>query len=226
MAGGGTGSCTKTPVVCSDQAIAKLDLKVPAATELIVNTPDGTGWSSTIDASGGGVLPTDSYVYATFGATGLVKVALGDQAALDSMGWDIAFRRFIIRLNGGDSGPSCTGAAALPMGTSYEQVTQVPSAATFAVDDFLDAPPGCGFLDDGSGLTTSPATALASFYAYTTCVTMTGRVFVVQTASGRHLKLTVSTYYATEAGQTMCNTSGSSGTTPGGTVRLRWAFLD
>lgn len=224
--GGGSGMCAKTPVECSDQAILGLDLKKDASPAVILNTADGMGWRSTVDSTGGGFMPTQSYVYAKFGATGLEKVAVGDEAALDSMDWDIAFRRFVIRLNGGDSGPSCVAAVGLPMGTSYDSVTQAPSGAQYVIDNFLDKAPTCSFIDDMSGLTTSPMTALASFYQYSSCVAMTGKVFVVQTREGRHVKLTVYTYYSTEAGQTMCNTSGSSGGAPGGTVRLRWQFLD
>jgi hypothetical protein len=55
---------------------------------------------------------------------------------------------------------------------------------------------------------------------------MTGRVFILKAGNGRHVKLTVDTYYATQAGQGACNTSGASGGVAGGTIRMRWAFLD
>jgi HmuY protein len=225
----GTPICGRTPVDCSDQAIAQLDLKLTPAPGLISNTPLDGGFLSVIDATAGGSPPTAGYVYGTFTAAGLTRVALQDQAALDALDWDIAFRRFVIRLNGGDSGPACTGAVALPQGTAFDAVTQPPAAAPFAVDDFLSGAPNCTFQDDGSGLTTSPATALAnsgaSFYAYTSCVQMTGRVFVVRTRFGRHLKLEVTGYYSTEVAQQNCNQGLSPGA-PGGTIRVRWAWLD
>lgn len=226
--GGGTGTCTMpTPVACSDAAISQLDLKVPVSPDGVTsNVADGTGWISTINAVAGGLTPTQSFVYAKFDATGLVKVGLGDQDALDSMDWDIAFRRFVIRLNGGDSGPSCVAAAVTAPGTAYGSVTAVPTGLAWEVDNFLDREPGCAFVDDGSGLGTSPDTALADFYQYTTCVSMSGRVFIVRTRDGRHLKLEVTTYYATVAAQTSCNMTGSSGGTAGGTVRVRWQYLD
>ncbi|MEW5739073.1 MAG: HmuY family protein [Myxococcota bacterium] len=225
--GGGSGMCMATTVACSDAAIIELDLKTPVSPDGVTsNVADGTGWLSTIDARAGGLTPTQSYVYAKFTATGLVKVELGDEAALDSMDWDIAFRRFVIRLNGGDSGPSCVSAGVMPPGTMYDTVTSPPAGLVYEVDNFLDRPTACTFIDDGSGLTTSPNTALDAFYEYTTCVRMTGRVFVVQTRDGRHIKLTVTTYYATTAAQTSCNTTGNSNMTPGGTVRLRWQYLD
>jgi hypothetical protein len=224
---GGGGSCMAASVACSDAAIIALDLKVPVSPDGVTsNAPDGTGWQSTVDARAGGLTPTQSFVYAKFTPTGLVKVNVGDEAALDSMDWDIAFRRFVIRLNGGDSGPSCVAAAVTPPGTTYDSITSVPSGLTYQVDNFLDRPPACAFIDDGSGLSTSPNTALAGYYHYTTCVSMTGRVFIIQTRDGRHLKLEVLTYYATISGQTACNTTGSSNGVPGGTIRLRWQYLD
>jgi hypothetical protein len=218
--------CTKTLVACSDSAIATLDLKTTVSPGQITNTADGTGWQSTIDATAGGFNPTQSYVYARFTAAGLAKVALSDQAAIDSMDWDIAFRRFVLRLNGGDSGPACTGAVALADGGTYHAITAPPRGATWVVDNYLDEPPACTFLPDGSGLTTSPQTALATFYSYATCVAMTGRPFVIRTSANRHLKLVVDTYYSTEAGQTTCNSAGNTGGALGGTIRLRWAYLD
>jgi hypothetical protein len=222
----GAQPCSATPVECSDVAISSLDLKVAPSPDSIGNVAEGTGWLSTVDSRGGGFNPTQSYVYARFGAAGLEKVALGDQAAIDSLDWDIAFRRFVIRLNGGDSGPSCTAAAVLPPGTSYDGLSTVPSGLQYAPDNFLDRPPTCSFIDDGSGLGTSPNTALAAYYEYTSCVVMTGRVFIVKTRDGRHVKLTVTTYYATTAGQGSCDSTGMTGGAPGGTIRLRWQYLD
>lgn len=221
----GTPICGRTTVACSDQAILQLDLKTTLAPGLITNTVEADGFKSIVDATAGGSPATEGYVHAKFTSTGLQKVALADQTALDSLDWDIAFRRFVIRLNGGDSGPSCTAAAALPAGTAYASITSVPSISVWPVDDFLTAAPSCTFVDDGSGLPSSPATALASYYGYTNCVTMTGRVYLVQTRLGRRLKLEVTGYYQTEQAQVTCNGGASPGV-PGGTIRLRWAFLE
>jgi hypothetical protein len=55
---------------------------------------------------------------------------------------------------------------------------------------------------------------------------MSDKPFVLTTMTGRHVKLVINTYYATEAGQTSCNMTGSSGGALGGTVRMRWQYLD
>ena len=224
--GGGTGPCAATPLECSDQAIQQLDLKMTIAAGAINTAADGTGFKSTVNATGGGFPPTDSYVYARFTPTGLEKLQLTDLNALDSMDWDVAFRRYVIRINSGDSGPSCVAAQVLPMGTAYDAVTSVPAGYLPEGDDFLTRAPACAFVDDGSGLGSSPRTYTSTFYQYTGCVSMTGRVYVLQTRAGRHVKLTVTTYYATESAQATCESTSSSGGAPGGTVRLRWQFLD
>lgn len=223
---GGVEFCMRSPVECSDQVIQGLDLKTGVAPGLIQNAADGTGFLSTIDSRGGGFPPTQSYIYARFTDTGLDKLPLDDMQALDSMDWDIAFRRFVIRINSGDSGPACVAGATLPNSTTYASVTSVPTGIGYEEDDFVDRPPTCAWTPDGSGLDSSPRTYLSSYYDYTSCVSMTGRTFIVKPGNGRRLKLTVTTYYATEAGQASCDSSGSSGGALGGTIRLRWAFLE
>lgn len=227
--GGGGGApvniCTRTPVECSDQAIAGLELFSTVASGSVTNGHNGTDFTATIDARGGGFPPTDSYVYVRFTNTGLEQLSISDMTALDSMDWDMAFRRYVIRINSGDSGPSCVGAAVQTQ--TYDQITAVPANFIPEVDDFLTRPPACTFVDDGSGLGTSPRTYLSSFYEYPmSCVKMTNKAYVIRTQTGRHVKLTVSTYYATEAAQQTCNTTGTSGGAAGGTVRLRWLYLD
>ena len=55
---------------------------------------------------------------------------------------------------------------------------------------------------------------------------LTGKAYVIRPPPGRHVKLTVTTYYATATAQQTCNTTGTSGGAAGGTVRLRWRYLD
>jgi len=222
-----SGDVCTTPAVpaCEDQIIQALNLFKPAAPGPVANVADGYGWRSTVDATAGtppgGMTPTQSFVYATFTDQGLQKVALGDQDALESMDWDIALRRYVIRLNGSDSGPSCVGAARVPGKPAFDDVSDAPEGIPFRLDDdFTDA---CTLIDDGSGLGSSPLTALASYYEYKGCVAMTGYVFVVRLRTGRLLKLQVTQYYA--SGQQACDESGTRGQ-DSGHVGLRWAFLN
>ncbi len=221
--------CAATPVTCSDQAIQSLDLKNTVNAAAITTLFEDGGFRSTIDATAGGFTPTLGFVYGRFTDTGLDKVSITDEASLNSLDWDIAFRRFVIRINSGSSGPSCVKASVTSAGTIYDTLLGTPGAGAFVSDDFEGPPPTCMFKDDNSGLTTSPSTALAninaSFYAYNNCVGMSGRVFVVRTRAGRHVKLLVTHYYPTDAAQMTCN-SGTNPNVAGGTIRVRWSFLD
>ena len=94
----------------------------------------------------------------------------------------------------------------------------------YRTDEYFDA--GCQLIPDGSGLEGSPATALAGYYSYQTCVSMTDRVYIVQLADGRHLKPMVTDYYAPDV-QDQCDTTGSIPmmNTGSANFRVRWAFL-
>jgi hypothetical protein len=227
-AGGGTGgapaACEATPIACSDQAFLDLNYQTEPAPGKIENAADGSGFFTTVDARAGGAFVSEphSYVYARFTEAGLEKVELSDEASLDSMDWDIAFRRYVIRVNSGDSGPSCTSVARVPGMVNYDDVTSVPATLDFNTEDYYTA--DCTFIEDGSGLEKSPATTLSSYWQYPGCVQMTKRVFVVELRDRRRLKLTVSGYYS-ETAQEECDTTGSSSGNGSGMIRFRWAFL-
>ena len=191
-----TPVCTMpTTVPCTDNQILDLPLFTNANMAMVENTADGTGWMSHVDATAGGFMPTQGFVYAKFTDTGLQRVDIGDEAAFMSMDWDVAFRRFIIRLNSGVSGPSCVTGARTAAATDFATLTSVPASLTYRTEEYYSAAPGCMLVPDGSGLG-SPGTALQSFWEYPGCVKMTGNVYVLQLANGRHVKLTVDDYYA------------------------------
>ncbi len=233
--GGGIGTDMSTsgarcsapvPVTCSDNQIQDLTFKKAPSpdTRLIVNTADGTGFVSEIDASAGGLDPTESYVYATFGATGLTKVAIGDEASLTSQSWDIAIRRFVVRLNSGVSGPSCVDGARTSPGTTWEGLTTEPAGLEYRTESYYTS--SCDLIPDGSGLG-SPGTALQSFWRYPGCVQMTDNIFVLRLADGRRVKFVVNHYYE-QATQDYCDANDmvrASDAGKSGHVGVRWAFL-
>lgn len=224
--GGSAGPKCSEEVPCSDQVIQQLDLQPTVAPGLIANQPDGSGWMTQVDGTAGGfgAQPPHAYVYGRFTDTGLEKVNISDEDALDSKDWDIAFRRFIVRLNSGNSGPACVVAAPIPGAPAYDDVAAVPdNLPQYRADEYFTE--GCTLIDDGSGLG-SPATALASYWEYPGCVAMTNNVFIVQTNEGKRLKLTVTDYYTPDI-QDQCDTTGSVPMSGSGAAnfRLRWAFL-
>ena len=114
-----------SPIPCEDNVVQQMDLKNNVAPGLITDVADGNGYWSTIDARAGGFMYTDSYVYAKFTDKGLQKVDLTDEQSIGSMDWDIAFRRFVIRINSGNSGPSCVMAVG-----SICQQARMPTIST------------------------------------------------------------------------------------------------
>jgi hypothetical protein len=217
--------CSPVPPLCTDASILNLNLFSNPNPAPIENIIDGRGFSTHVDASGGGVSPSLSYVYARFTDAGLVAVNVGDEAAFDSTEWDIAFRRLVIRLNSGVSGPSCVAGARALVGTNYESLAAVPDGLDYNIENYFNS--RCEFVAEGSGLGL-PRAVLQSFWSYVECAQMTGNVYIVRLASGRRLKLTVTSYYSPEI-QSMCNANGTlpSGMASGaGHLRFRWAFLD
>jgi len=225
--GGDNGTCTApTAVACSDQIFQGMNYQTNVASGLIVNDPDGAGFISKVDATAGGFgAPNpDSYVYAKFSATGLEKVAISDEQSLDSMDWDIAFRRFIIRLNSGSGGPSCVSAARFAENPTYEATTAPPPNALYKKDDFFSD--SCEMIPDGKGLPGSPATVLGGYWSYVNCVKMTDLVYVIRLADGRLVKFIVDSYYKPEV-QEQCDTTDMIPMMDTGSAvfQVRWAFL-
>lgn len=206
---------------CTDALILDLGLIDGAvSTGEVTVAPDGDGWVSTVDATAGGITeaPTQPWIYLRFTPDGLQKVELDDLQALDSTEWDIAAKRFGLRLNSGTSGPSTVSAVAL-VDATYEDVTELPAGATLLTESFYDD--SCTLIDDGSGQG-APGYVLTPWWFYPGCVGTTLVPFVLELADGSHVKLVVDAYY--EEGQAMCNEGGAMGTTSG-MYTWRWAYL-
>jgi hypothetical protein len=218
--------CEAGPVPCEDEVFLNMNLQAEPAPGEITNMAEGAGWISLIDATAGGPFATDpdSYTYGKFRDAGLEKVAISDEQSLGSSDWDIAFRRYVVRINSGYSGPSCVTAARIPGMGDYDGTTVVPGGLTYREDDYFTE--SCTIIPDGSGLPNSPATALSSYWTYPGCVAMTGNVFVIALADGRQLKLQVTHFY-NEAAQEECDTTGMVPMmgNDSGNFRVRWAFL-
>ena len=228
---GDTGSdldpvCTEpTDVECVDEIIADLSLHDDKTSKGDVsNTQDGDDWVSEFDASAGGYSNStkNAFLYMRFTDQGLEKLDITDEEALESMDWDLGGRRFVLRLNGGDSGPSCVGAAVMGQGWTYEEIEEVPEGVEFQVDDYYTE--ACSIINDSSGLPGSPQVVLGPWWDYSSCVETTDQPFLVQLASGRVLKLKIEQYYD-GSGQEECNGQGST-SAEGGYFVARWRFLN
>ncbi len=219
-------------VACTDESVSQLMLfKTPTTGGIreegaAAGAGAGKGEFVTyVDATAGGALnPMQSYVYAKFTEDGLEKVDLDDEEAFESIDWDIAFRRYVVRLNSGVSGPGEVTGGRTAANTEFESVTEVPDGIEFRTESYFTED-GCEYVPDTSGIE-APQTALGSYWKYMGCVQMTGNVYVVALPDDRHVKLQVLSYYPV-ATQAQCNETGTIPVPSGaGNLRVRWAFLE
>lgn len=217
-------ACEPTMAACEDEQIIELGLFEEPTDGVVTNEDTGAHWRTHVDATGGGFMTSEAFLYARFTDTGLEKVDLDDVSAFESADWDIAFRRFVIRLNSGVSGPSCVTAARTAPATEFDTLAELPEGLSFRTEAYY-TDPDCEIVPDGSGLG-SPGVALASYWNYASCVQMTGNVYVLELADGRHVKLQVLSYYSEDV-QAACNETGSlpDGPSGSGNVNIVWAFL-
>ncbi len=223
--GGGTAAavCTEpAEVACIDQIILDLALHDDKVSDgEVATTTDGDDFVTTADASAGGYndAANNPWVYIKFSESGASRVDIDDETALESMDWDMALRRYIVRLNGGSSGPSCVGAATFREST-YDDLTEIPAGLSYVTDDYYTD--DCTLINDSSGLPGSPQVVLGGWWEYPNCVATTGYPHLIQLADGHVIKLVIESYYASD--QDDCNNSGVSGS-DSGNYTLRWRMM-
>ena len=222
-----TAACTDpTTVPCQTAMLQDLNMITDGSVTagVVESTDNGDHFHAHVDASVGG-LNGQGYVYAKFTDTGLVRVELDDVSSLDSMDWDVAFHRFVIRLNSGTGGPSCVTAARTAANTDFAALATVDTGLTFNAEAFM-TDGTCDMIPDGSGLGTDPGVVLQSYWHYVGCLQMTGNVYVIERADGHHVKLVVNDFYD-EAAQAECNTAGTlAANHQSAQLQFDWAFLD
>ncbi len=216
-------ACEPEDVPCVDDIILDLSLHDDKVADVEVSTTaDGDDFVSVVDATAGGYnqAANNPFVYMAFTDEGLEHVEIDDETALESQEWHIAARRFIIRLNGGSSGPSCVGARTFPE-MDYDDLTEEPAGTTYFMDDYYSA--DCTIINDSSGLPGSPQVVLGPWWHYQDCVATTGVPALIQLDDGRLVKLVVEAYYAEN--QDNCNDNSTPGTTSA-YYTWRWSFVE
>lgn len=167
------------------------------STGQVATTDIGNGVNeTTIDASAGGLGTSihNPFVYVSF--TDGSRVEIDDFTAKDDTTWDLALRRTVIRVNGGDSGAGQGAVAVIPNQT-LDQVTAVPAATSFATDDFLDE--NCVVqYNEINNIKTAFGGDDGRWYDFDTDnmkVLPKDQVYVIKTAGGDHIKLAITAYY-------------------------------
>lgn len=127
------------------------------------------------------------------------EVAVEEDKHATDTSWDIAFNRYNVRTNSGKSGNGKGGA--LDTGKKeFSEVETVPEG-TFVVD--ADYEITASFT--GQGVTTIMSTAneplskAIEFAGPPPTYTPTNQVFIVKTADGKYVKLTIDSFYNDEA---------------------------
>lgn len=227
QAGSGGSKEPLREVPCTDESVSRLVLfDTPNTSPIKDDLHEGNTFESVVSASAGGLTPAQGFVYARFTDDGLERVDLSDEQAFKSVAWDIAFRRYVIRLNSGVSGPGDVKGGRTAPDTDFDNVTELPDDLELRSEEYFTE--SCDFVNDSSGLPGGPGTALASFWSYPGCVSMTHNVYVLEVTKPkkRHVKLEVQAYYALDV-QRACDATGKvSSSVTAGNLRVRWAFID
>lgn len=183
------------------------------STGTVQTTVNGTLTEALVDATAGGYqnYPENPFIYLDL-QTG-TKVDVRDTDSYSSSNWDIALKRYVIRINGGDSGPGGVTAAVVLDAATLGAVTMSPPDGAFATDDWAE--------DDctlNAGPLGEPMTAFGGWYEYqvdTMLVVPQQWVYVIKLRDGSKRKLRVDSYYA-DPGSPM----------RGAYYRLQWAPIE
>ena len=153
-----------------------------------------TGNAATVDATAGGSpnAADNPYVYLKFTADSVTKVEITDVDSYKDASWDLAIKRFVLRVNGGDSGLGGVEVAKV-VAEDLADVTAAPADGEFTTDDW--ATDDCTLNPGPLG---EPATALSDWYGYdeaTSRLTPKGEIYVLRRADGSAIKLDLKTFY-------------------------------
>jgi hypothetical protein len=191
----------------------------------VTTTTDGDDFVTVVDAQAGGMnqAANNPWVYIRFDSDGAHRVDISDEDSLESAEWHMAMRRYFVRLNGGDGGPSCVGTAKMAA-YDYAELSEEPTGTEYHLEGFYSE--SCEMRMDQYQM--SAQFALYGWWDYNMdvgCVTTSMIPYLVQLEDGSIVKLVMEAYYA--EGQEECNAGqGSMGSfTGGGTLTMRWAFL-
>jgi hypothetical protein len=182
--------------------------KVSMGGVTVTKDPGGQDiYTAQVDATAGGSMKYGENPFIYMDLIGQKKVELTDVQAQNSGAWDIAFKRWQIKINSGDSGTSNVTVARVP-DKNLDEVTAAP-AGPYLADTYFDA--DCKFTADPIG---GIGTVLSDWYEYesgTNRLKPIKEVLVFPRRDGHgHIKLQLLSYY-------QGSTSGN--------FTMTWSFL-
>jgi hypothetical protein len=210
----GSPNVLPMPGACSGalrQALGLVDEVSQAAVVLLSQA--GGELELYVDATAGGIGGQDDFpwVYVSLSSGG--AVAISDLDALKSTAWDLALKRFVLRSNGGDSGPGQGGAlrVALPW-DSVDASTQ--GNRVLPIESWFDA--DCELATDAQGELITTFTGWSEYDPASHVLAPADAVYLTSGGDGARYKVAVLDYYS--------NPDGTHGRTAG-RYKLRVAAL-
>jgi hypothetical protein len=175
--------------------VRAIDKVSTGAVNLISSPTDPLVYTAEVDATAGGSMKFGENPFVYVDLIERKKVEISDAAAQKSKDWDIALKRWQIKVNSGDSGPGYVLLTRVPAMT-LDEVTAAPTGP-YLIDAYFDAK--CKFIGDPIG---GLSTALSDWYEYE--MVMGGgmrlvprkEVYVIKRRDGMgHIKLQLTGYY-------------------------------
>lgn len=145
-----------------------------------VQSSSGNYWISTLDASS-----YDTYVYYSFATKDVVN--LTDEQAASSTEWDIALRREVVKLNGGESGPAGMS------GVDLEEMSLADAGAFTGVTSSV-----LSNISTGDWITDGKSAAVDSVWHYNTQthqLSPSQYVYILKDAVGHLVKFQITGIY-------------------------------
>jgi hypothetical protein len=211
MSGSGGGVI---PSTCSGALRQALGLVDEVSTAPVVLLSEARGELEVyVDATAGGIGGQDSFPWVYISLASGKAVALSDLDALSSNAWDLAFKRFLIRSNGGDSGPGQGGA--LRVALPWEAVNEgTQGDRALPTESWFDG--DCRLSTDDQGELLTTFSGWSEYDPATHVLAPADVVYLTQGGDGTRYKVAVLDYYS--------NADGTHGKTAG-RYKLRVAKL-
>jgi hypothetical protein len=195
--------CPDDPGASLDMAPARVLCELPfdvrpidtVSTGMVTinESPAGSGvWTAEVDGTAGGSRDYGKNPFIYLDLIGNKKVEIDDVAARKSSGWDIAFKRWQIKINSGDSGPG----GVLLSRVDNKSLADVKTAPTVGFQEDVYFNDKCEVqLDPIGGL----ATIVSDWYTYemgTNRLLPKTEVWVLKRRDGKgHIKVQLTAYY-------------------------------
>ena len=199
---GGSKNTGHVPSACSGARRQLLSLVDQVSTSTVSILSEDAGERVIyVDATAGGISGGDKnpWVYISL-ATG-AAVGLTDIEAITSSDWDLGFKRFVVRTNGGDSGPGAGGAfrVALP----WDKVTAATlGQQTLPSESWFNAECMLVNVDPDTNDLITTFTGWSVYDEASHVLTAGDFVYITAGADGSLYKVAILDYYSTPKGGT------------------------